>query len=145
LNFDLIDATNRISEEKGSIDVVVNSSEILQRHPEKREEISQAIFRNAKRLQRLTNDILDVTRIGSQTLKLNKEQFNLADLISSVIEDFKNDTQKKGSDIKLFYEPNDRLVLEADKERLTQVISNLLSDAIKFSKKMVETYLLLLQ
>jgi signal transduction histidine kinase len=145
LNFDLIDATNRISEEKGSIDVVVNSSEILQRHPEKREEISQAIFRNAKRLQRLTNDILDVTRIGSQTLKLNKEQFNLADLISSVVEDFKNDTQKKGSDIKLFYEPNDRLVLEADKERLTQVISNLLSDAIKFSKKMVETYLLLLQ
>ncbi|HEY5631397.1 MAG TPA: sensor histidine kinase [Nitrososphaeraceae archaeon] len=110
-------------------------SEILQRHPEKREEMSQAIFRNANRLQRLTNDILDVTRIESQTLKLNKEQFNLADLISSVVEDFKNDIQKKGSDIKLFYEPKDHLILEADKGRLTQVISNLLSNAIKFTNQ----------
>jgi signal transduction histidine kinase len=110
-------------------------SEILRTHPEKREEMSQAIFRNAKRLQRLTNDILDVTRIESQTLKLNKEQFNLADLISSVVEDFKNDIQKKGSDIKLFYESNDCLVLEADKGRLTQVISNLLSNAIKFTNQ----------
>jgi signal transduction histidine kinase len=56
-------------------------------------------------------------------------------LISSVVEDFKSDIQKKGSDIKLFYEPNDRLVLEADKGRITQVISNLLSNAITFSKK----------
>jgi signal transduction histidine kinase len=110
-------------------------SEILQKHPEKREEMSQAIFRNANRLQRLTNDILDVTRIESQTLKLNKEQFNLADLISSVVEDFKNDIQKKGSDIKLFYEPKDHLILEADKVRLTQVISNLLSNAIKFTNQ----------
>ncbi|MBV9667785.1 MAG: sensor histidine kinase [Nitrososphaeraceae archaeon] len=112
-------------------------SEILQTHPEKREEMSQAIFRNANRLQRLTNDILDVTRIESQTLKLNKEQFNLADLISSVVEDFKNDIQKKGSDIKLFYEPQDHLnlILEADKGRLTQVISNLLSNAIKFTNQ----------
>jgi signal transduction histidine kinase len=110
-------------------------SEILQRHPEKREEVSQAIFRNANRLQRLTNDILDVTRIESQTLNLNKERFNLADLISSVVEDFKNDIQKKGSDIKLFYEPKDYLIIEADKGRLTQVISNLLGNAIKFSKK----------
>ena len=110
-------------------------SELLQRHPEKIEEISQAIFRNANRLQRLTNDILDVTRIESQTLKLRKEQFNLADLISSIVEDFKNDIQKKGSNIKLLYEPKDHLILEADKGRLTQVISNLLSNAIKFSKK----------
>jgi signal transduction histidine kinase len=114
---------------------ILGYSELLQRHPEKRGQISDALSRNANRLQRLTNDILDVTRIESQTLKLNKEQFNLADLISSVVEDFKSDIQKKGSDIKLFYEPNDRLVLEADKGRITQVISNLLSNAITFSKK----------
>jgi signal transduction histidine kinase len=110
-------------------------SELLQRHPEKREEISHGIFRNVSRLQRLTNDILDVTKIESQTLMLNKEQFNLTDLIYSVIEDFKNDIQKKGSNIKLLYESNDNLLLEADKGRLTQVISNLLNNAIKFSKK----------
>jgi signal transduction histidine kinase len=124
-------------EMKTPTQALLGYSEILQTHPEKREEMSQAIIRNANRLQRLTNDILDVTRIESQTLKLNKEQFNLADLISSIVEDFKNDIQKKGSDTKLFYEPQDHvsLILEADKGRLTQVISNLLSNAIKFTNQ----------
>ena len=75
--------------------ILLGYSELLQRHPEKTEQISEAIFRNAKRLQRLTNDILDVTKIESQTLKLNKEQFNLTDIISIVVEDFKNGIQKK--------------------------------------------------
>jgi signal transduction histidine kinase len=114
---------------------ILGYTEILQRHPEKREQISDALHRNANRLQRLTNDILDVTRIESQTLKLNKEKFNLTELISSIVEDFKNDIQKKGSKIKLLYEPEDNnLVIEADKGRITQVISNLLSNAIKFTK-----------
>jgi signal transduction histidine kinase len=110
-------------------------SELLQSHPQKRDEICQAIFRNADRLQRLTNNILDVTRIESQTLKLNKEQFNLTHLISIVVEDFKNDIQKKGSNIKLLYEPDYHLILEADKGRVTQVISNLLNNAIKFTNR----------
>ncbi|HEY9492969.1 MAG TPA: histidine kinase dimerization/phospho-acceptor domain-containing protein, partial [Nitrososphaeraceae archaeon] len=54
---------------------VLAYSELLRRHPERRDEMIQAIYRNAERLQRLTNDILDVTRIESQTLKLNKEKF----------------------------------------------------------------------
>jgi signal transduction histidine kinase len=110
-------------------------SEILQRHPEKREQISEAIYRNANRLQRLTNDILDVTRIESQTLKLKKEQFNLRDLIFTIVEDLKNDIQKKGSNIRLLYEPYNNLLVEADKGRITQVISNLLSNAIKFTNE----------
>jgi signal transduction histidine kinase len=114
---------------------ILGYSELLQRHPEKREQISDALYRNANRLQRLTNDILDVTRIESQTLKLRKEKFNLADLISNIVEDFKHDIQKKGSDIVLSYPTEDNLVIEADKERITQVISNLLSNAIKFTKQ----------
>jgi signal transduction histidine kinase len=56
---------------------ILGYTEILQRHPEKSEQISDALHRNANRLQRLTNDILDVTRIESQTLKLNKEKCQL--------------------------------------------------------------------
>ena len=109
---------------------------MLQNHPEKREEITNAISRNAARLQRLTNDILDVTRIESQTLKLNKEKFNLTELISSIVDDFKNDIQKKGNNVTLLYEPQDNnLVVEADKGRIAQVISNLLSNAVKFTKE----------
>ena len=49
------------------------------------------ISRNAKRLQRLTEDILDVTRIESQSLRLNKEKFILNDLVSSIVEEYKNE------------------------------------------------------
>lgn len=114
---------------------IVSYSELLQRHPEKREQISEAIFRNAYRLQRLTTDILDVTKIESNSLKLNKECFNLSDLISGVVDDFNNEIQRKGASIKLLYEPKDYPMLEADKARLTQVTSNILSNAIKFSEK----------
>ena len=72
---------------------ILSYSELLQRHPEKNKQITEAIVRNAKRLQRLTNDILDVTKIESQSLKLNKEKFNLNDVIFSIVEDFKNTIQ----------------------------------------------------
>jgi signal transduction histidine kinase len=114
---------------------ILGYTELLQRHPEKREQISDVLYRNAKRLQRLTNDILDVARIESQTLKINKDKFSLTDLISSIMEDFKNDIQRKGGNVTLLYEPEDNLIVEADKERITQVISNLLSNAIKFTKE----------
>ena len=114
---------------------ILSYTDILGKHPEKREQISDALRRNANRLQRLTNDILDVTRIESQTLKLNKNKFNLAELISTVVADFKNDIQKNSVNVKLLYESEDSFVVEADKIRITQVISNLLSNAIKFTKE----------
>jgi signal transduction histidine kinase len=122
-------------EMKTPTQAILGYTAILQKHPEKTEQISDALHRNANRLQRLTNDILDVTRIESQTLKLSKEKFNLTRLISSIVEDFRNDIQKKGSNVKLLYESEDSLIVEADKERITQVISNLLTNAIKFTKE----------
>ena len=93
------------------------------------------IRRNAKRLQRLTDDILDVTRIESQSLKLDKERFNLNDLISSIIDDYRNHIEKDNIEVKLLYKPNkdNTIFVEADRGRLIQVISNLLDNAIKFT------------
>ena len=101
------------------------------------------IIRNAKRLQRLAEDILDVTRIESQSLKLKKERFNLNQLVSQIVEDHRNQISKAGSDpasvnsnmgIKLVFVPQkDSIFIEADKSRISQVISNLLSNAIKFT------------
>jgi signal transduction histidine kinase len=96
------------------------------------------ITRNAKRLQRLTEDILDVTKIESHSLKLNKERFNLSDLISSIIGDYRNHIEKDNIAVKLLYEPNNKdniIFVEADRGRLLQVILNLLDNAIKFTKE----------
>ena len=83
---------------------ILSYSELMQRHPERREEMVQAIYRNAIRLQRLTNDILDVTRIESQSLKLNKQRFILNDLISIIVDDYRN--QIRNSNVKIVQEFN---------------------------------------
>jgi two-component system sensor histidine kinase VicK len=95
------------------------------------------ITRNAKRLQRLTDDILDVTKIESQSLKLNKERFNLNELISNIIDGYRNYIEKDNVRIKLLYEPDnkDNIFVEADRGRIVQVISNLIGNAIKFTKE----------
>jgi signal transduction histidine kinase len=102
-------------------------------------ELLDVVIRNARRLQRLTEDILDVTKIESQSLHLKKEEFNLNDVITNLMNDtmikshsFKR--QEKYDAIKFLYRPADVFV-QADKARITQVISNLLNNAFKFTKE----------
>ena len=97
-------------------------------------EMLQIILRNANRLRQLTEDILDVTRIESDTLKLRKEKFNLNDVILNVVDDCRK--QIANSNVKLMYDLGNSVTLvEADKRRLTQVFSNLLNNALKFTKE----------
>jgi signal transduction histidine kinase len=99
------------------------------------EEMLQAILRNANRLHQLIEDILDVTRIESNTLTLRKERFNLNDVIVDAVEDYRK--QIANGNVKLMYKQanNNTFVVEADRRRVTQVISNLLNNAIKFTKE----------
>ncbi|MGA9150879.1 MAG: sensor histidine kinase, partial [Candidatus Nitrosopolaris sp.] len=94
------------------------------------------IIRNAKRLQRLTQNILDITRIESKSLDLKKESFNLSDMISSAIADSKNQVKEHKDNLKLeFIGSKEDIFIEADKGRINQVISNLLSNAFKFTNE----------
>jgi signal transduction histidine kinase len=96
------------------------------------------IIRNAKRLERLASDILDVSKIESQSLSLNKEQFNLNHVLSDTIQDIRNrltiDNGDNNNVVKVLYKPED-IIVEADKGRITQVISNLLNNAVKFTEE----------
>ena len=97
----------------------------------------EVIIRNANRLQRLSEDILDVTRIESQNLNLKLEGLNLDEIISNAINDVKRNHQIKDN-VNLLYQRDkyDNLVLaQADRGRLNQVISNLINNAIKFTKE----------
>src|SRR5918998_813216 len=91
------------------------------------------ILRNAKRLQRLQEDMLDVTRIESGSMKIYKESFNLNELIFNVIQDLS--TQLKDDNrIKINYKNDGDVWVNADKNRIIQVISNLVDNAIKFTR-----------
>jgi two-component system, OmpR family, sensor histidine kinase VicK len=126
-------------EMKTPTQAIIGYADLIHKHPEKREDMMQSISRNAARLQRLTNDILDVTRIDSHTLNLHKEQFDISDLIETIVQDYLGHIEKENQNVKLFYnfkqDINDTLPIDADKDRIAQVISNLLSNAIKFTTK----------
>lgn len=118
------------------IQPILGLSEIIQSQvvDENLRSLVDVIRRNAKRLQGLTEDILDVTRIESHTLKLNKEKFNLNDVITTCINDvtINDKNRNNGKNVKLLYEPRD-IIVEGDKGRISQVISNILSNATKFT------------
>ena len=121
---------------KTPLQAILSASQLLQMYPERQKKFASAIQRNAIRLQRLSNDILDVAKIESRSLKLNKELFDLNEIISNIIEDYKTIIIKDNHSVKLYFKPsNYTLFVEADKERIAGVISNLLSNAIKFTKK----------
>ena len=111
------------------------------------QEFIDIIMRNGKRLQKLIDDVLDVTKIDSQSLQLNKEYFDLNDLIISIIDDivatdaesmaygfFVSKHKRTKNNPKMVYHPR-HLSVYADKNRIAQVISNLLDNAQKFTSE----------
>jgi two-component system, OmpR family, sensor histidine kinase VicK len=99
-------------------------------------ELLDAVTRNAKRLQRLVDDIIDVTQIEGRSLKLNKEELDLNHVITNIIDDYNTLIVSGNHKVKLYFNPfKETLLIEADKERISEVISNLLSNAIKFTKE----------
>jgi signal transduction histidine kinase len=102
------------------------------------QQLLDTVLRNAKRLQRLTQDILDISRIESKSLDLDKELFNLNEMILHIIADHNRFIKEHQgtANLKLkFTGPKEGIFIEADKSRINQVISNLLSNAIKFTKE----------
>jgi signal transduction histidine kinase/type II secretory pathway pseudopilin PulG len=96
----------------------------------------QSIMRNARRLVRLASDILDVTRIESKSLRINKKSFDLDIVIHSVLEDTRNALradEEKPNQVLLQYDSIGSISIFADKGRIYQVIYNLLANSVKFT------------
>lgn len=100
-------------------------------------ELLNVIIRNARRLQQLTENILDVTKIENNSMELNKEEFILSKAVLESFTDFTNQLSKEQKEnVKLIValDEGDVLVV-ADKHRINQVINNLLNNALKFTKQ----------
>jgi two-component system, OmpR family, sensor histidine kinase VicK len=100
------------------------------------QELLDPIVRNVKRLKQLTEDILDVTKIESQSLQLKKELLNVNEVILAVIADHASNIKKmstSNTNAKIALNSKDDVFVMADRSRLYQVFANLLNNAIKFT------------
>jgi signal transduction histidine kinase len=93
------------------------------------------IIRNAKKLLRLEQNMLDMTKIENKSLKLDKERFNLIEEMQNVIKDFSSELSKEKIQLVFTSSQKEPILVNADKIRISEVISNLLGNAIKFTTK----------
>ena len=123
---------------------ILGYSELLQNDSgEHAADMLKGLTRNAYRLQSLITDILDVARIEAGTLILERNKVNLTNLITTAIADAENQVKVSGKKIEISYsdkqmqqvQENKDLSVLADKDRILQVLSNLLSNALKFTKE----------
>jgi signal transduction histidine kinase len=123
---------------------ILGYSELLQDDQgENAADMLKSLTRNAYRLQALITDILDVARIEAGTLILDRENITLIDLISTTIADAQNQIKSGGKRIEISYSHKQKqqqaqettmdLIVNADKDRILQVLSNLLNNALKFT------------
>jgi signal transduction histidine kinase len=98
-------------------------------------ELLDIVISNAKRLKKLSEDILDVTKIESHSLKLNKENFDINALIVSIIDDYVRHSLNKKAIKFADYFSKEKIIIYADKNRIGQVISNLIENSVKFISK----------
>ena len=116
------------------IQSVLGYSEMIHSNLKNFEQYSDKIIRNARRLEKLTEDILDVSRIEGKNLQLSKSDFDLNQTIKQVIEDHQKEAQDKAVKIVFESKKNVPTTIYADEARLQQVMNNLLSNAINFTK-----------
>jgi signal transduction histidine kinase len=97
------------------------------------EQAWDGVLKEARRLQQLANDILDVSRIESNTVTYKMESLKINDLVQSILDSAKTDLKKE-----ILFEldsENPDQEIEADRSRLTQVITNLVNNASKFTNQ----------
>jgi two-component system, OmpR family, sensor histidine kinase VicK len=117
---------------------ILMQKEKLEANKDKIFNLLDIIIRNAKKLQQLSDDILDLAKIETGSFYLNKETFDLKELLQILICDLKNQQQNTLCDIKLYPTVEDQqnvhsFLIEADEARISQVVYNLLINALKFA------------
>lgn len=108
--------------------------------PEEMVELVDSSYRNAQRLQRLTQNILEVARIDNKTSHLETEKFDLIELVRQSVRDQQGPLNQNSGSRKnlteIIFEPKQMsLIVNADRTKISEVMTNLLDNAIRFSNE----------
>ncbi len=104
--------------------------------PEERANYIDIIHQSGKQLMNIINDILDISKIEVGQIQINEENTSVNHILDELMILFKPDTVDKGIELKVHKELDDNeSVIRTDSVRLRQILSNLINNAIKFTKK----------
>ncbi len=122
---------------KTPIQAILTYSELMQSEPAKNESYVDAIQRNALRLKLLSNNLLDLSKIQNKSLVIRKDIFDISEVISLMVEDFQNQIKSNQSYmfVDLQFAKHDAVFVDADKDKIAQVVSNLVHNALKFTER----------
>ena len=98
-------------------------------------ELVRTAFSSSQQLLRIVDDILDYSKLEAERLVLESTAFNLRDLLGTVLEMMERPAESKGLRLHLQIDSNVRLPVRGDPVRLRQVLTNLVSNAIKFTER----------
>ncbi len=103
--------------------------------PPDQHDFLRTAYTSARQMLRIVDDILDYSKLEANKLQLETTSFNLRDLLDSIIRLMEKPAETKGLRLNLQIDPGVRLALRGDPVRLRQIITNLISNALKFTER----------
>ncbi len=103
--------------------------------PEERAEFIAVIEKSSENLLTIVNDILDLSKIKAQKIELEAIEFDPVDSFESAVESYAAKAAEENIDFNIFLDPTLPTLLIGDPTKISQVIVNLVSNAIKFTSK----------
>ena len=112
------------------LDLLMNS-----RLPPDQHEFLRTAYTSSRQMLRIVDDILDYSKLEANKLQLESTSFNLRDLLDSIIRLMEKPAESKGLRLTLQLDPAVRLALRGDPVRMRQILTNLISNALKFTER----------
>lgn len=123
---------------KNPIQPILGFSDMIQNNKrldsDQKNELLKIISRNARKLDIMTNNVLDYARMENNIFNLNLESFDIIPVIEELVSDYAIQINKKSIKLDL-YTSFKKIMILADKIRIIEVLDNLLSNSIKFTEK----------
>ncbi|MGZ3773394.1 MAG: ATP-binding protein [Pseudobdellovibrionaceae bacterium] len=128
---------NMSHEIRTPINTMVGMADVLADTPlsDEQHQLVRAFQRAGENLTNLVNDILDLSKIEAGQLKINNEPFSVAELINDLSMLYKDSALRKNLELRFSIDANIPKLILGDKDRIRQILMNLISNAIKFTNK----------
>lgn len=128
---------NMSHEIRTPMNLILGTSQLLERTnlDQRQRNLLEVLYRNGQTLLTLINDVLDLSKLEAQELKIENNPFNLIEMLEIMLANFTPNAETKGIDLQLEIADTLPTVVVGDSFRLQQVLRNLLSNAVKFTEQ----------